>query len=111
METLTLNSKIDFNCKIKDIVYFESVGNLFKIHTINGKKYLFDCGFECIEESLPFNKFFRIHDLFIINVDYLKKIKVATSRNAQLNSNLELAISSKRYLDLIYFLKSIYDVW
>lgn len=111
METIELKPRIEKIKNIKDIVYFESIGEFTKMHFFNGSKQIVEENINYIEDLLPKKKFFKIHDLFIINLDHLKLIKVKTNKNAKLHHNLEITIAPNRYNELIEFMKDEYVVW
>ena len=111
MESVSLKPTIEKITNLKNVIYFESIGEFTKIHFYNGTKNLVGEDISYIESLLPKNKFFKIHDLYIINLDHLKLIKVRTNKNAKLHHNLEITIAPNRYNELIEFMKEDYVVW
>ncbi len=97
--------------KLCEIVYMESFGCKTKTYCCEGKEYLIKKCLSHVEESLPNEKFFKINESFIINADYLKKIKVSTNKNAVLHGGIELHIARQKYNELLKFLKMKYNIW
>lgn len=97
--------------KLKEIVYFESIGNFTKTYNRNGKELLIEGTLNRLEEALPGRKFFKINETTIINADYLKKINVLSNNNVLLQDGIELFIDKQKYRDLIQFLRIEFSVW
>ena len=111
MDSILINQGLNTISELKDIVYLESDGEYTKSHNRNGQSILIENQLTYIEETLPNKKFFKINESFIINADYIKKIKVSTNKNVLLHDGIELNISNQQYADLIKFLRIQYNVW
>ncbi|MDA3952791.1 MAG: LytTR family transcriptional regulator DNA-binding domain-containing protein [Bacteroidales bacterium] len=112
MEHLTINNKILKYNVLKEVVFLESSGSFTRKYCSNGREFLIEGDLSHFEESLPDEKFFRINESYIINADYLKRIKVQDiKKNVLLNGGIELSIDQEKYWDLIKFLKIKYNVW
>lgn len=96
---------------VQDIVYMESVGRKTKTYCKEGKEYVLKNSLSHMEESLPDEKFFKIHRSFIINVDYLKGINIKTEKMVLLHNGIKLRISHRKYKDFMEFVKNKFDFW
>lgn len=85
----------------QDVFYLEAYDDYVKIHTNNGC-YLKKHTLSKFENSLPLNKFVRVHRSFIINVAHLFKIEQLTkdSHRAVLKNDATVQISRSGYLKL-----------
>lgn len=111
MENLAINNELlNFN-EVKEIIFLESVGNFTRKYYKNGREYLLEDDLIQVEKTLPKEKFFRINESYIINVDYLKRIKSGAIKNVVLKGGIELNIAHDRYWQLIKFLKVRYTIW
>ena len=109
-DIITKTNELKIN-NFQEIVYLKSSGSFTKKYNSKGKEFLVENALTQLEETLPNNKFFKINESLIINVDYLKKINVNTNRKALLHNGIELKISKQKYNDLIKFLKMRYSIW
>ena len=108
--TIVDNQKIVDN-KHKEIVFLESVGSFTRKYCCNGSEFLLADELSRLEEALPNEKFFKINHLYIINVDYLKRIKGKAVKNVIMQGGVELEISDQKYNDLLKFLRFKYEIW
>tara|TARA_R110001592_G_scaffold363109_2_gene680421 strand:- start:110295 stop:111014 length:720 start_codon:yes stop_codon:yes gene_type:complete len=86
---------------IQDVVYLEAYDDYVKIHTVKDcflKKHTLSK----FEDSLPINKFVRVHRSFMINVSFLLKIEQLTkdSYRAVLKNDEAVQISRSGHLKL-----------
>jgi len=95
---------------IKEIVYLKSIGDFTTSYLRNGKEGLVEYGLEYIQSKLPNHKFFRISDSFIINIDYLKKIKVNSNKNVLMHGGIELEMDLSKYQELKWYLRNRYCI-
>ncbi|MFC2096598.1 LytR/AlgR family response regulator transcription factor [Bacteroidota bacterium] len=110
MESVLIESDKNVGKKLNDIVYLEFDSNFTKAHYFTGEVFIIENNFKKIEESLPDEKFFRVNESSVINADYLKKIKVSTSKNVLMQKGIEINISQNRYSELIEFMKIKYCI-
>lgn len=96
---------------IKETVFLESVGGFTRRYCCNGREFLIEKKLNQVLNDLPDEKFVQINSSFIINADYLKKIKMKAIKNAVLIGGIELNIAQDRYWELIRFLKFKYTIW
>lgn len=73
----------------KDIVYIEGLKDYLKINLSNGKSILTLSNFKSIMEKLPENAFIRVHNSYIVNINYIDSIQ----RNKILISKQRIPIS------------------
>ena len=104
MENLALNMNF------KEVVFLESVGEFTRKHCTRGRDFLVKNDLSHLEENLPHEKFFKINDSYIINADYLKRIKMSDRKNAVLHGGVELDIAKEKYSPFIRFLKFKYRI-
>lgn len=111
MENIVVDHKIEHMNEIHDVVFLESIGGFTRKYCCNGREFLIEDALSQLEENLPKEKFFKINDSFIINADYLKRIKIRAIKNVVLRGGIELNVAQDRYWELIRFLKFKYQVW
>ena len=103
VEEQSENFEFSFNRENKrvllnDIVYFESVGRTIKIHMCNGNEELYYGKMNKIEKELQNcrNHFIRIHQSFLINYAYIKKMTFSEIVIAFNETELVMGISEDR---------------
>ena len=78
-----------------EILYVESDGNYSSIHTADGKKIVLTKKLKEVNELLPSDFFFRIHNSFIINLDKIKEF-YKTDGYVIIESNHKIPVSRQR---------------
>ena len=82
MESVTINNELD------EVVFLESVGGFTRKYCTHGREFLIEDELNHLEENLPNEKFFKINDSYIINADFLKRIKSNATKNVILHNGL-----------------------
>jgi len=82
--------------KLKDIIYCESSGNYTHFYLIDGQKKIVSRQLGQYEKLLPESGFIRIHDKYIINLDYIKEYKKGSGGDVLLENGIELPVASRR---------------
>ena len=108
MQTLELQTKNQKIENTQNIVYCEAIGEFTKLFFNDGEWELIPKNIKVLERLLHQNKFFKIQDRYIINADYLKKIRSDNGRMAIMRNNRKLEISVEKYTELIDFLRFKY---
>ena len=111
MENLTIDHKTIHLNELQEVVFLESIGGFTRKYCSNGREFLVENNLSQLEENLPKEKFFKINESYIINADYLKRIKVRAIKNVLLRGGIELNVAQDRYWELIRFLKFNYSIW
>ena len=62
-------------CSCASILYIEGVKDYVKIHTEDGASVMTLMSMKAIEETLPADRFVRVHRSFIVHVDKIKTIE------------------------------------
>lgn len=88
-------------CRFNAILYIEALSDYVKIHTTEGS-YLFFSTMKAMEERLPVNKFFRIHNSYIIAIE---KVETLFGNTVQITNGVELPIARNRKEKLFELLK------
>lgn len=73
-----INTRLSFEVKINDIVYFESMHNNIKMVTINGEK-IYRATLKNVTESLDSKDFIKINSGIYINMKYIYMINQQSS--------------------------------
>jgi two-component system LytT family response regulator len=104
------NKKITINTDGKllffesdDILYAESDGNYSTIYLKDGQKILLTKKLKEVDELLPNNDFFRIHNSFIVNLNKVKEF-LKTDGYVILETNQKIPVSRQKksdFLDLL----------
>lgn len=84
--------------KSQDIVYFESNNRIVNIHFKNGTYEYFYGKLNNVEKELAASRqyFLRIHQSFLVNYDYVKKMNFFNMTISFMNKELDLKISEDR---------------
>ncbi len=106
----SLNKKITINTDGKllffesdDILYAESDGNYSTIYLKDGQKILLTKKLKEVNELLPSNSFFRIHNSYIVNLNKVKEF-LKTDGYVILETNHKIPVSRQKksdFLDLL----------
>lgn len=110
MENVAVKSKTA-PINIQETVFLESVGGFTRTYCSNEREFLIEKKLNQIQHDLPDEKFIQINNSFIINADYLKRIKMKAIKNAVMIGGIELNIAQDRYWELIRFLRFKYRVY
>jgi|JI6StandDraft_1071083.scaffolds.fasta_scaffold94206_2 two-component system LytT family response regulator len=90
----------------KDILYLKSINYYTNIILVNGKEIITSKHLKDYEEQLKNNKFFRIHNSYIINTEYLQNIAMKEGFFANLVDGTSIKISRRRKDEFLNFLNS-----
>jgi len=106
---LTDKNKNELQLKsLKEIVYFETAGYSTHFYCCKGKKYILDKRINLIEEKLPEEDFFRIHNSLIVNAAYIKNVSISERKVILLNDNDQITLEIahrrlKKFLDFMHW--------
>jgi hypothetical protein len=82
---------------IEDILYLQADGDYIAIHTAEGH-WLKEVTMKSIEETLPPNRFVRIHRSFIVNLMHISRIeRYGEQQSIVLHNGEKIKISAARY--------------
>lgn len=99
-----------FNCfNIDEIIFLESKSNYTKIIFIN-KSELVSIPLKRFEDKLD-NNFFRIHNSYIININFLKGIIKGKTNKVKLTGNFILPISNSKKKYFYEYLKKMVKIF
>jgi two-component system LytT family response regulator len=87
--------------KITDIMYCESSGNYTHFYLHDGKKIVVSRQLGEYEKLLPDNNFIRIHDKYIIHLQYIKEYIKGSGGEVVLENGKELPVASRRKEDFL----------
>ncbi|MBQ7976725.1 MAG: response regulator transcription factor [Clostridia bacterium] len=97
-DSLLIDTKMGvYNIRLKDIMCLESNLKHTKIYTLGNSVGEYNIKMKDIEKKLPENLFIRVHQSFIINMDYIKSYD---SQNVMLEGELTVPIS-RTYTKLV----------
>lgn len=82
--------------KLSDIMYCESSGNYTNFYLCDDKKILVSRQLGEYEKLLPETNFIRIHDKYIIQLNYIKEYKKGSGGEVILENGKELPVASRR---------------
>lgn len=100
--TLNTDGKLLF-LRSDEILYAESDGNYSTIFLENGKKIVLTKKLKDINEILPSDRFFRVHNSYIINLNKIKEF-IKTDGYVVLSSNHKIPVSRQKkssFLDML----------
>jgi len=110
MQTLDLKPKIQPLRNLREIIYIEAIGEFSNIYRIDGTKEFIQENLITLKRDLPADKFIQIHDLYMINADYIKKVRGNLTRYVLLKDDLEIVVSPEHYDNFLAFLKLQYVI-
>jgi two-component system LytT family response regulator len=87
--------------KIADIMYCESSGNYTHFYLCNDKKIVVSRQLGEYEKLLPENNFTRIHDKYIINLNYIKEYIKGSGGEVVLENGKEIPVATRRKEDFM----------
>jgi len=87
--------------KISDIMYCESSGNYTHFHLSDEKKIVVSRQLGEYEKLLPENNFTRVHDKYIINLNYIKEYIKGSGGEVVLENGKEIPVASRRKEDFL----------
>lgn len=96
--------KIEF-IKTKTIVYCKSDGKYTEFHLKGGQKIVSSKNLGEYEQILDDQVFFRIHNSYIVNLNFVENINKAAGNYIELGNNISLPIAKRRQESLHRFLK------
>jgi two-component system LytT family response regulator len=97
---------------LKEVVYFETAGCSTQFYCCKGKKYMLEKRMNRIEEKLPQKVFFRIHNSFIVNTAYIKKVNIKERKVVLLNDidQVVLPIAHRRLKNFLDFMHGRFNI-
>jgi two-component system, LytTR family, response regulator len=87
--------------KIADIMYCESSGNYTHFFLCDEKKIVVSRQLGEYEKLLPANNFTRIHDKYIINLNYIKEYIKGSGGEVVLENGKEIPVATRRKEDFL----------
>ncbi len=84
----------------QEIIYIESDGNYSSIHLDDGKKIVITKKIKEVYESLPKDDFFRIHNSYVVNLNYVKEF-YKSDGYVVLEGNYKIPVSRQRKSDFL----------
>jgi two-component system LytT family response regulator len=87
--------------KIADVMYCESSGNYTHFFLCDEKKIVVSRQLGEYEKLLPENNFTRIHDKYIINLNYIKEYKKGSGGEVVLENGKEIPVATRRKEDFL----------
>lgn len=87
--------------KISEIMYCESSGNYTHFYMGNDKKIVVSRQLGEYEKLLPENNFTRIHDKYIINLNYIKEYIKGSGGEVVLENGREIPVATRRKEDFL----------
>ncbi len=99
----TIN-KIDF-IKTNQIIYLKSDGKYTEFHLLDGKIIISSKNIGEYNQLFDSNKFFRIHNSYIVNIYFVKEINKTGGNYIELINDISLPIAKRRQIELHKFIK------
>ena len=98
--TINTDGKLVF-LEPKDIFYAESDGNYSTLYLSNNKKIVVTKKLKDIDELLPSDHFFRIHNSYIINLHKIKEF-LKSDGYVVLENNTKIPVSRQRKTEFLH---------
>jgi two-component system LytT family response regulator len=83
-----------------EILYVESDGNYSTIYLVDGQKIVLTKKLKEVNELLPVDSFYRIHNSFVININKIKEF-LKTDGYVVLESNHKIPVSRQKRSDFL----------
>ncbi|MEV4883668.1 two component transcriptional regulator, LytTR family [Chitinophaga ginsengisegetis] len=77
---------------LSEILYIESIKDYIKIHTLRNTLLVYS-SMKAIEAKLPVDKFYRIHQSYIVSLDHIKSLM---GNVVELNTGLSLPVAKSQ---------------
>ncbi len=91
-----------------EIIYCESENNYSRIHLSSGKKIMVSKTLKKVEELLSGQpKFFRIHNSYLINLDYMQQYIKGDGGDVILTNGRQLPVSRLKRVELLNMLEKL----
>ena len=97
--TVNTDGKLLF-LEANEILFVESEGNYSTIHTIENKKIVLTKKLKEVNQLLPSDHFFRIHNSFIINLNKIKEF-LKTDGYVVIDGNHKIPVSRQRKAEFL----------
>jgi two-component system, LytTR family, response regulator len=81
---------------VEDIVFLKSLNYYTKIVLNNNKTYITTKTLKEHEKMLKNYPFFRVHQSFIININYLRSVEIKEKNVAIMQNGMEISVSRRR---------------
>ncbi|RQO29682.1 hypothetical protein DBR32_15610 [Taibaiella sp. KBW10] len=88
-----------------DIMFSEAKGNYTDVWLSNGTKITASKKLKEIEESLPVQSFFRVHNSYIVNLDFIKKYHKGRNGYLSLLNGKGIPVAESRKEDFMEWIK------
>lgn len=88
---------------VKDIMYCSASGNYTTFHLANGRQVLISKGLKEYEEILPAEVFLRIHQSYLVNMNYVQKF--TKSQSLILQNGAEITVATRKKEEVTQWLK------
>jgi two-component system, LytTR family, response regulator len=109
MEQYTLPStRGSLKCHFHDIKYLEASSNYTTFHFADGTKIVISKTMKYISLCLPQIQFYRVHNSFLVNLDYLQRVnKSANDLQIELIGNIKIPVSRSKKNGLLKALQTV----
>jgi two-component system, LytTR family, response regulator len=87
--------------KIEDIIYLEASGNYTKFYLTLSRQYIVSRTLKEFEDILPNDLFIRIHNSYVINLDFAEKYIRGEGGQIILSGNIMLEVSKRKKNELL----------
>lgn len=87
--------------KIEDIIYLEASGNYTKFYLTLSRQYIVSKTLKEFEEILPNDTFIRIHNSYLINMDFAERYIRGDGGQVVLSGNIILEVSKRKKNELL----------
>ena len=92
-----------------EIIYLEASGKKTKLHLNNGRCVEALTDIDSYEQKLANSSFMRIHESFIVNLDYFSKFNFKDKLQMELNDGMNLPVDHDKKEALINYIENIND--
>lgn len=97
--TISTDGKLLF-LSSDEILYVESDGNYSTVYLVDGQKIVLTKKLKEVNELLPAESFYRIHNSFVVNINKIKEF-LKTDGYVVLQSNHKIPVSRQKRSDFL----------
>lgn len=90
---------------VKDIIYCSASGNYTTFHLVNNKQIVISKILKEYESMLPANMFLRVHQSYLVNMNYIEKF--TKDQIIVLQNGAEVMVASRKKDEVIQWLKEM----
>ena len=91
----------------QDVVMIQAEGSYCRIHTVDGGSYFLSHTLKRMCENFRDKYFYRVHQSFLVNMNYLKRISSGDSMKLEMRNGMHASVSRSQKKEFLNQMKLI----